>query len=489
MIDFTQWIDVPDSDQPALLPEDDDVLCGLKDLSSLGLPSDLHIDHGSGLLLVPADEYGVSHGTETLDAIDPSVNAGQNAFFLSSSPNANLFPPALSPDCSPTSIASSPWPRTPEIDSSHANVVHFTPVDALWEIGETEEPCSTIHFLDQSGNNLEDIRSQVEYIMPEDIACTPQFIPDTSFTTTPLGDMPTFMVSSPPSVSISPRTDAVLSGKADCMSLPHSPSLILQSLFSSSLATDTPLHGCSLSPSLSPLTPLSFLIQSPSMSPNPSPLINSFPLSPAPSSLQFSNSDEEVGVTDPVPSVPTRVTTVKLRAKRNADTLNEDAPILKLSRPSRAKNVDEEEWNPESERVKRPRGVSSSQSSRQAATTSNGPLNESWAASQGSEGHSDTTCHFCGQAFTRASDYVRHVQNSASHPETRKVWPCPYCDSTLGRKDALGRHVKALHPGKPVFIPEGSQSSERQKRMSVRRIPGQRKMMPLRRQSSKATRR
>ncbi|KAF8128417.1 hypothetical protein EV363DRAFT_1508847 [Boletus edulis] len=460
MIDFTQWIDVPDSDQPALLPEDDDVLCGLKDLSSLGLPSDLHNRPRKW-------PYGVSHGTETFDAIDPSVNAGQNAFFLSSSPNANLFPPALSPDCSPTSIASSPWPRTPETDSSHANVAHFTPVDALWEIAETEEPCSTIHFLDQSGNNLEDIRSQVEYIMLEDIACTPQFIPDASFTTTPLGDMPTFMVSPPPSVSTSSRTDAVLSGKADCILLPHSPSLISQSLFSSSLARDTPLHGCSLSPSLSPLTPCELPYTVAQQCPHTRhPLSTAFLYHPHLRPCNF----------------PT--------ATRRSEWPTPFHPYPRgYLDPREPRTSTREEWNPESERVKRPRGVSSSQSSRQTTTTSNGPLNESWAASQGSEGHSDTTCHFCGQAFTRASDYVRHVQNSASHPETRKVWPCPYCDSTLGRKDALGRHVKALHPGKPVFIPEGSQSSERQKRMSVRRIPGQRRMMPLRRQSSKATRR
>jgi uncharacterized C2H2 Zn-finger protein len=411
---------------------------------------------------------------------------------------ASLFPPALSPDSSPNSVAS-PWLlRTPEADPSLANVANLTPVDALWDIAETVEECSSIHFLDQSGNSLEDIDipSQVQDVMPEDIACS-QIVSNASLPSVPCTPHSSiFVVSPPPGASTSPRTEAVPLGQAHCTSLPPSSPHTSQPLFGFSPVTCYPREtGLVASPSLSPLSTVSFFSQSPSASPNPSPLINCSPLSPAPSPLPLSNSDEKVDMTDSASSTSTRVTSGGVRTKRSAGTLYGDASPRKIPRRSKAKSVDEEEWSPGSERVKRPRTVLSSQSTRQTTTpVPNCPPGESsdCATSQGSGGHSDTihtTCQICGQGFTRASDYIRHLENSSNHPETRKVWPCPYCDSVLGRKDALGRHIKTLHPGKQVFIPEGipgSQLPEGQKEPSVQRM-GQRKM-PSRKQPRKDTR-
>lgn len=367
-----------------------------------------------------------------------------------------------------------------------------------------------IHFLDHAGNNLEDIPSEVQDVMPEDIACTPQIISDASlppvFDATPYGSLGTvpqthtaIFVTSPPCASISP-TEAGPPGPARCTSLHPSSPHTLQSLFAfSPLAShprETPLPGYSVSPSLSPLSTLSFFSQSPSASPNPSPIIVCSSLSPAILPVPLSNNDGRVEVTDSVPSTSARVTLAKLRGKRSAGTPDDGAPPWKMSRRSRAKNVDEEEWNPRFARVKRLRAVASSQTIGQtAALIPNCPQDESsnGESGEGSEGHSDathTTCEICGQGFTRASDYIRHIENSASHPETRKVWPCPYCDSTLGRKDALGRHVRTMHPGRPVVISEGipgSQLPEGQMEPSVQRI-GRRKTA-LKRQSRKDTHR
>lgn len=397
---------------------------------------------------------------------------------------ASLLPPALSPDSSPNSVAS-PWLRTPEADPSFVNVANLTLVDALWDIAETvEECCSTIHFLDQSGNSLEDIPSQVQDVLPEDIACS-QIIPNASLPSIPCTPhTPIFVVSPPPSTT-SPRTEAVLLGQAHCTSSPQS-----QPLFGFSPVTCYPREtGLAASPSLSPLSTVSFFSQSPSASPNPSPLMNCSPLSPVLSPMPLSNSDEKVDMTDSASSTSTRVTSGGVRAKRSAGTLYDDASSWKIPRRSKAKNVDEEEWNPGSERAKRPKTMSSSQSTRQT-TIPNCPPGESLDCTTSHPDTTHTTCQICGQGFTRTSDYIRHLENSANHPETRKVWPCPYCDSMLGRKDALGRHIKTLHPGKQVFIPEGipgSQSPEGQKELSVQRM-GQRKM-PSRRQPRKDIRR
>lgn len=422
---------------------------------------------------------------------------------ISSYASLSVLPPALSPDSSPTSVASSPWLRTPGTDPSLGNVAS---VDALWDSTDTKgESCSTIHFLDQSGNNLEDIPSQVQELMPEDIVCSPQTISDTSLpqllsatpygrsgSVTPTSNTPTFVIS-PPCASAS-TVEAVPLGPAHCTSFsPPSPH-ISQSLFTFSPVTqsyprETPLLEYSASSSLSPLSTLSSFSQSPSVSPDPSPLTRYSSLSPAISPPPPSNGDERVGVTDSTSSTFARVTSEKSRGKRRAGTPDNDASPCKIPRRSNAKNVDEEEWNPVSVRVKRPRAVVSSESTRQtSASTGNCPLEESLSCEtgQGSEGDSDaahTSCEICGQGFTRTSDYIRHIENSASHPETRKVWPCPHCESTLGRKDALGRHIRTMHPGRPVVIPEGIPGS--QKRPFVQRI-GQRKMLP-RRQPKKDT--
>ena len=318
--------------------------------------------------------------------------------------------------------------------------------------------------------------------MPEDIACTPQIVSDASLLATPhtpLSNTPIFMVPPPPGVSTSPQTEAIPPEQALYMSLSLPTPHVSQPLFGFppvNSPRQAPLLAPSLSPSLSPLSAISFFPQSTSVSPNPSPLINCSPLSPAPTSpMPLSNDNEDVEGMDSVAS--TGVTSVPLRAKRNADTLDEDTPSWKISRRSKAKNVDEEEWKPGSERVKRLKVVSPSQFTRDAAPSVSGQPSDESAAGQGSEANSDgthTICDTCGQRFTRASDYLRHMQNSSSHPETRFVWPCPYCDSALGRKDALGRHIKTIHPDEEIFIPgavPGGQKETLARRMPSRRPP------------------
>ncbi|KAF8551608.1 hypothetical protein OG21DRAFT_1512516 [Imleria badia] len=495
---FFQWIDVPED----LPPVDEDVY-GLKDISSLGFLTDFNIDAGSGLLLGP----DICHqGADTFHAI-LSPNFGQNASLptVDSSPsyrNASLFPPVLSPDTSPTSVASSPWLRTPETDPLLADIPHFTPVDTLWDIdtAETEqERCSMISFIDQSGNILDDIpASHIQDMRLEDIACTPASLPSVlPAPCTPVSNTPTFVISFPPGASTYHQTEAVPPGQTDYTSLAPSSPCSSQPLFGFSPviynSQEIRPPAYSLSPSLSPLTTLSFFSQSPSASQNSSPLTNCSPLSPALSLGPLSNGNEKV---DSVLSTPTRVTSVKLRAKRNADHLDEDedAPPWKISRRSKAKSVDEEEWSPGFERVKRPRAVSSSQSTREMMISIPPDESPDSATNKDSGGHSDTTttCQICGQGFTRPSDYIRHVENSAGHPETRKVWRCTYCDSVLGRKDALGRHIKTLHPGEAVIIPEGipvNQLPEGQMEPSMQRM-GQRKMVSRRQgPSRKDTRR
>ena len=334
--------------------------------------------------------------------------------------------------------------------------------------------------------------------MPEDIACTPQTIFRASLpsalTATPctsLLNTPVFVVS-PPGASTSSRTETV--GQSRCISLPPSPQ-ISQSLPEFSQPRETGPGACHTSPSLSPLSSLSSFSRSPRPSFNPSPLSQCSLLSPAFSTVSLSNSDEEVEVTDPVSSTSTGVT-LALRAKRDAGTLDDDdeAPPRKILRRSKVKIVDEEEWSPGHERLKHPRAASSSQSTRQG-TPNCPPDSESLdrATSQGPGEQSDTThtsCETCGKDFTRTSDLIRHIENSSSHPESRKVWPCPHCDRPLGRKDALVRHIKTLHPGKPVFIPEGTpgnQLPEGQKEPFGQPM-GQRKMTS-RRQTRKGMRR
>ncbi|KAH0828613.1 hypothetical protein J3R83DRAFT_2943 [Lanmaoa asiatica] len=505
---FFQWIGVPD-DRPALPPVDEEF--GLKDFSSL-VPTDLNIDQlegynasSSGLLLGHPDIcHNARQCGDTFDTITLSYgtqpDAEQNAVLLASeasmsSPSHVSYatPPALSPDSSPTSVASStPWLRTPESDPSRANIANFTPVDSLWDIAEAEDESCSVHLVDMRGNCLEDVPSQD--VMVEDIACTPQIIPDASLpqipianpsgslgsvTQTPLSDTPMFMIY-PHCPSASPPEATPLGPGSGTLFPPSSPQTS-RSLFA-------------FSPSLSPLSTLSFFSQSPGASPNPSPIVSCSSLSPALSPVPLSNGDE---VTNSTSSTFTRVTSAKLRGKRSAGTLDNDAPPWKIPRRSKAKNADEEEWNPGSERVKRPRAIVSSQSIEQTATSiPNYPPDESsnCEISQGSEGQSDaahTSCEICGQGFTRTSDYVRHIENSASHPETRKVWPCPYCESALGRRDALGRHIRTLHPERQLVIPQGipgSQLPESQKEPVVQRI-GQRKIPSSKRQAGKDTRR
>ncbi|KAG8221580.1 hypothetical protein J3R82DRAFT_1824 [Butyriboletus roseoflavus] len=512
--DLFQWIVVPD-DRQALPPVDEDIIYGLKDFSSLGTQTNLPIHHGydepsTGLLLGPDLCHNECRDVEMLGAItqyETQPDAGQNVFLPTSvsplsyiSSYASLLPPALSPDSSPTSVASSPWLRTPGTDPSLADVDN---ADILWDGAETEEPCSTIHFFDQAGNSLEDIPLQVQELMPEDIACSPQLVSNASLprvldatlcgrlgsvTPTPLFDTPTFVIS-PPCGLASP-TEVVPLGPAHYTSFPPPSPPTSQSLFAFSPVTyhprETPLPEYSASSSLSPLSTLSCFSQSPSASPNPSPLIRYSSLSPANSPLPLSSSDEGVEVTD-ASSMFATVTSAKLRGKRRAGTLNDDAPPWKIRRRSKAKNVDEEEWNPVSLRVKRPRAVVSSESTRQTGTSSSScPPDESLSyETEGSEEYSDaahTNCEICGQGFTRTSDYIRHIENSSSHPETRKVWPCPHCESTLGRKDALARHIRTMHPGQPVVISEGipgSQLRGGQKEPFVQRMR-QRKMLPRR---------
>ena len=506
---FTQWIlDIPD-DRPSLPPVDEEV-SGLRDLqvtdppqlgrvltslssSSLSIPTDLQIGSGSGLLLGPDDACHHVAAADSFHATTLSPESLQNATFPidvsvvgsfiidmdvdenmhQSSPSlATFFPPALSPDSSPISVAS-PWLMTPATDPSLVDIAGLTPVDSPWDIdiGETEGSCSTTFFIDQSGNSLGDPFGPQD-VRLEDIACSPQVISDAllppvlaATSCTPPFNNPGFVISHPVA-SASHQTGPLR--QTHCTSFSPSSPYISQSLFGFS--------PYSMSPSLSPLTTISFFSQSP----NVSPLVNSSPLSPAFSSMLLAD-DPQVEMAASMSSRSTRL----VDRKRGADTLDEDTPPYKKARRTKARNIDEEEWSPECERVKGLRSASSSQATRDMVTASpNYPPDEGsdCPPSQGSAGHSDaipTTCQTCGQAFTRTSDYVRHIQNSASHPETRKVWPCPYCDKKLGRKDALGRHIKTLHHGKSILIPEsisGSQFSEGQKeqRMGLRKMSSRR---------------
>lgn len=291
------------------------------------------------------------------------------------------------------------------------------------------------------------------------------------------------------------EAEAVLGSTHYPLPAPFSPHI--QSLFTFSPGTryprDKPLPGYSASPSLSPLSTLSIFSQSPSASTNPLPFIDYSSLSPALSLVLPSDSEERLEMNHSVSSPSTRATWLKSRGKRGVGTLDDDAPG-KILRRSKAKD-DDDEWNPESERVKRPKVIAFTPPAGQM--TPNSPLDEGLMCETGqdSEGQSDTThtcCEFCGQGFTRASDYIRHIENSASHPETRKVWPCPYCESKLGRRDALGRHIRTIHPGRAVSIPKGTLGSRfpgSSKGLSPQRM-GQRKLPATRRrQLRKDTRR
>lgn len=325
--------------------------------------------------------------------------------------------------------------------------------------------------------------------MPEDIACTPQVISDASF------HFPNalLLMTSPHCASASLAEAAPL-GPTDCMSPAPSPHTS-QSLFTCLPATcypqETQPPGYTTSPSLSPLSTVSFFSQSPSASPGHFPLTNYSSLSPALSPLPLSDNDKKAGAADAVSSIPARVTPVRLRGKRGVGIMGRGASPYNIPRRSKAKNGDDDEWNPGSERVKRPKGATVSHATNQTALSNpNCPPDESLilGTGQGSGGHSDTThtrCEHCGQGFTRISDYNRHLENSASHPETRKVWPCPHCDSVLSRKDALGRHIKTHHPGRPAApMPEGLSGSRLpggRQEPSVRMVPPRRQPMDTRR--------
>jgi len=282
-----------------------------------------------------------------------------------------------------------------------------------------------------------------------------------------------FVNSSLPSVLICPQTEAELYEAAShCTSLSPSPSSpyrdIPQILLAARCSREEPQPGHSTPPQLMPL---------PTVSRDLSPLINLSMQSPVHLSVPLSDS-YGVKATEPVSSA-SRAKPGSLRGKRGAGPLDDDDPPMKMRRRSKAKNVDEAEWSPAFER---------SQSSKHKDTSVPNRSSDEGSdpkTSQESDGHSEATnCELCGLGFSRTSDYVRHMENSSSHPETRKVWPCQFCDKTLGRRDALMRHVRTFHPAEvgfnPEGVPEGSLSTEV---VSVQRM-GQRKM-PLRRRVRK----
>ncbi|KAF9234321.1 hypothetical protein BU15DRAFT_65812 [Melanogaster broomeanus] len=123
MIDpFNQWIVVPD-DRPTLPPVDDEVN-GLKDITSLRNSSDLYINgqyvgRNKGLLL-DQDIFSSEHS-------DPDT-----------------FEPIAESHLSP----------------------HLNPSQTL-TLWDTDDQC---------GNSLEDVPSQVQHVMPEDLACTPRML-------------------------------------------------------------------------------------------------------------------------------------------------------------------------------------------------------------------------------------------------------------------------------------------------------------------------
>lgn len=286
--------------------------------------------------------------------------------------------------------------------------------------------------------------------MPEDIACIPQTIYDDPPNT------PSFIISPSQRAPTLQQDDSVppIHCASQASSSPH-----WQSLFTYSPVTycsqESSLSSYPASQSSSPLSTLSFLSQSPSASPGYLPSIDYSSASPALSHMPSSDSGGRVEVTSPFPSTFGSVSSVDLRGTRNMSVVDEDDPVFGTPRRPKAKNHDEEEWNPASGRVKRPRVKAPSQLTGESPSSNAGGLLDESEPTR-PEGSSDAgthmCCEHCGQSFTRASDRIRHMENSANHPETRKMWPCSYCNSALGRKDALVRHIRTLHRGAPVLI-------------------------------------
>lgn len=61
------------------------------------------------------------------------------------------------------------------------------------------------------------------------------------------------------------------------------------------------------------------------------------------------------------------------------------------------------------------------------------------------KGRSGGTCEFCGNSYTKAEHYQRHMR---THTRERP-FSCHQCAATFSRKDTLHRHARARHPDAP----------------------------------------
>ncbi|KAF9219289.1 hypothetical protein BS17DRAFT_789604 [Gyrodon lividus] len=515
MIDpFNQWIIVPD-DQPALPPVDEEVN-GLKDITSLSNSSDLYINeqylgHNRGLLL---DQDVFCPETQDPDAFEPIIESDLSPHFSPSQtlalPDAQspmrhyyfsdllLPPPALSPDSSPASAASStPWLRTPENDMSLAEINNFTPEHTFYVIPEIggDEPCPSMYFLDQCGHSLEDVPTQVQGVMQEDLACTPEPLrssgvplppihiappsptsvkPSTSMARSAMPHQPlstpVSVLCSPLSAPASPRIQTVpLRPNCRLTSLPHPTPPAWQYLSPPPMVHPAPSMSFQLqsaSPQLrsSPLSPLTVLSRSPSLSPVPPSPIRLPSLSPSLSCASLSDIHHcNEGTAKGGPSTPynipspvveqSTVPSVKALGKRRRVDSLDDTPPPKISKRSKVNQVDEAEYRPSTSRPKRKNAASFSKPpsqpksapSRQGGSSGGGSYSKNSHGSTESPTNNTTYCKVCKISFTRPSDYARHLLTSRKH--SKKLWPCRYCGRLLARADAQSRHINTIHPG------------------------------------------
>ncbi|KAF8841480.1 hypothetical protein BDN67DRAFT_1068445 [Paxillus ammoniavirescens] len=507
MIDpFNQWIVVPD-DRPTL-PSVDDEVNGLKDITSLRNPSDLYtneqyLGRNRGLLL---DQDIFSSEYEDPDAFEPIAEPDLSTdtcpsqilaprdvdvfqcpmshYYLSNM----LPPPALSPDSSPASAASStPWLRTPENDMSLAEINNFSP-EHMFNYGVPEiggdELCSSLSLLDQCGHSLEDVPTQVQEFMQEDLACTsrmpseprrssgvslppihigppmptplrPSTLKARSSTPHQIPSTPSSILTSPVLVVTPPQTQVVpLELTCRTTSLPHTTPHPSQYLLSSSPM----MHPAASSPQLrlSPLSPLTILSRSPSPSPlstppiclpSPSPALSCISLS----EIEYRNEDvveadpgTPYNTASPIIEQSTMSSAKQLGKRRRVDSL--DAPPPKISKRSKVAKVDEAEYRPS---TSRPNRVNATSHSKPSPHPKAGPSRQGGSCTKNSrsEDNNTTYCKTCKKSFTRPSDYERHIRTSRKH--SKKLWPCRYCGRVLARADAQSRHINSIHPGLP----------------------------------------
>lgn len=77
---------------------------------------------------------------------------------------------------------------------------------------------------------------------------------------------------------------------------------------------------------------------------------------------------------------------------------------------------------------------------------------EDWRGGEGSSSgrKNKTACRFCGAAFKRDCDLLRHTAESHSG---RKAFKCPECGKELARRDSLVLHLRTHRGEKPHRCP------------------------------------